>query len=130
MISQRSWNFLLLTLFLALALAACGSSGSGSEQPVYSPEMVAEGQKYFQQTCSTCHGPEGLGIENLGKNLVTSEFVHERTDAELLTYVNTGRPVDDPLNTTGIPMPPKGGNQALTDEQIQAIIAYIRSIQG
>ncbi len=126
---QRRWALLTLTVFVMLALAACGGSGTGDGQPVYSPELVAEGQTYYQQTCSACHGAEGLGIDNLGKNLVTSEFVREKTDAELLTYVQTGRPVDDPLNTTGIAMPPKGGNPALTDSQINAIIGYIRSIQ-
>lgn len=126
---QRRWTLLTLTLFILLTLAACGGSGAGDDQPVYSPELVAEGETYYQQTCSACHGPEGLGIDNLGKNLVTSEFVREKTDSELLTYVQTGRPVDDPLNTTGIAMPPKGGNPALTDSQINAIIAYVRSIQ-
>ena len=126
---QRRWALLTLTLFVMLALAACGGSGAGDDQPVYSPELVAEGETYYQQTCSACHGPEGLGIDNLGKNLVTSEFVREKTDAELLAYVQTGRAVDDPLNTTGIAMPPKGGNPALTDSQINAIIAYMRSIQ-
>ena len=126
---QRRWALLTLTLFVALALAACGGSAAGDDQPAYSPELVAEGETYYQQTCSACHGPEGLGIDNLGKNLVTSEFVRENTDAELLAYVQTGRAVDDPLNTTGIAMPPKGGNPALTDSQINAIIAYMRSIQ-
>ena len=126
---QRKWAFVILTLFIMLALAACGGSGAGGDQATYSPELIAEGQTYYQQTCSACHGPEGLGIDNLGKNLVTSEFVRDQTDAELMTYVKTGRPVDDPLNTTGIAMPPKGGNPALTDVQIDAIIAFMRSIQ-
>jgi disulfide bond formation protein DsbB len=37
--------------------------------------------------------------------------------------------MSDPLNTTGIAMPPKGGNPALTDGQIVDIVAYLRSIQ-
>jgi disulfide bond formation protein DsbB len=34
----------------------------------------------------------------------------------------------DPLNTTGIDMPGKGGNPALTDDNILAIIAYLRTL--
>jgi hypothetical protein len=69
-----------------------------------------------------------LGLKGLGKDLVHSEFVKEETDEQLLKYVNEGRTVDDPRNTTGIPMPPKGGNPALTDQQIVHIIAYLRTI--
>ncbi len=59
---------------------------------------------------------------------MTGQFVADNTDAQLLVYVKKGRGVDDPLNTTGIPMPPKGGNPALTDQEIADIIAYVRSI--
>ena len=51
-------------------------------------------------------------------------------DDELLTFIKTGRPIWDAENTTGIDMPPKGGNPALNDDDIVAIIAYIRSLSG
>ena len=35
----------------------------------------------------------------------------------------------DPLNTTGVGMPSKGGNPALTDEDLYDIVAYIRTLQ-
>jgi disulfide bond formation protein DsbB len=35
---------------------------------------------------------------------------------------------NEPENTTGVPMPPKGGNPALTDEQILEIIAFIHTL--
>jgi disulfide bond formation protein DsbB len=47
----------------------------------------------------------------------------------MLTFIKTGRPSGDPLNTTGVDMPPKGGNPALSDEQILDIVAYIRTLQ-
>jgi disulfide bond formation protein DsbB len=91
------------------------------------PALVAQGQQSFL-LCSACHGPDARGIPNLGKDLVTSEFVAGLTDEELLQFIKTGRPIWDPLNTTGLDMPPKGGNPALTDEEILAIIAYLRSL--
>jgi disulfide bond formation protein DsbB len=91
------------------------------------PALVAQGQQSFL-LCSACHGPDARGIPNLGKDLVTSEFVAGLTDEELLQFIKMGRPIWDPLNTTGLDMPPKGGNPALTDEEILAIIAYLRSL--
>jgi disulfide bond formation protein DsbB len=60
---------------------------------------------------------------------MASDFVATRTDAELVAFIKSGRSVDDPLNTTGVAMPPKGGNPALTDADLADIVAYIRSLQ-
>jgi disulfide bond formation protein DsbB len=45
-----------------------------------------------------------------------------------MAFIKTGRPASDPLNTTGVDMPPKGGNPALSDQDLADIIAFIRSI--
>ncbi len=130
---QRSIYWALCAcLIVSVFVAACSSAGGSEGIPAetYTPEQIAEGQTQYMQTCSACHGADALGIENLGKTLIGSAFVQEKSDGQLQEYVKTGRAVDDPLNTTGIAMPPKGGNPALTDDQILAIIAYLRSIQG
>jgi disulfide bond formation protein DsbB len=88
----------------------------------------ATGQTLFTQTCSACHGPTGEGIQGLGKNLVASDFVAGQTDDQLLSFIKVGRGPTDPLNTTGIAMPPKGGNPALSDEDLQNIIVFLRTI--
>jgi disulfide bond formation protein DsbB len=95
----------------------------------YDPELVARGEELFV-LCAACHGIDGRGIQGLGKNLVESEFVASLTDEELLAFIQTGRPVWDAANTTGVDMPPRGGNPALTDEDIMAIIAYIRTLSA
>ena len=116
-------------LLLGGLLAACGG-GAGPQPAVgtYPPEMVEAGRTLFGQTCFACHGPDAKGLPNLGKDLTTSAFVAEHSDEELLAYVNEGRPANDPANTTGIAMPPKGGFEFLTDEDILKIIAFVRSI--
>jgi len=124
MISKRTPIFLTFLLF-ALALAACGG---GAGEPSYDPDTVALGKTKFEQTCSACHGMDAKGLPNLGKDLTISEFVQSNSDADLLAMVKTGRPSSHELNTTGIDMPPKGGNPALSDDDISAIIAYLRSI--
>lgn len=94
-----------------------------------SVDKVAEGKKLFGQSCAACHGPEGQGIPNLGKDMTTSTFIRGLNDTDLLAFIKKGRPSFDPANTTKIDMPPKGGNPALTDDQLKAIIAYIRTLQ-
>lgn len=113
-----------LTLLAALFLAACG----GSAEPTSSPEDVAEGEKLFASTCSACHGPDAKGLPNLGKDLTTSEYVSDNDDEILLTLLKEGRPSGHELNTTGVDMPPKGGNPALSDGDLLKIVAFMRSI--
>jgi len=91
---------------------------------------VAIGQTEFIASCSACHGRTGEGVENLGKPLAGSEFIQSKTDKELTTFVKTGRPIWDAANTTGLDMPSKGGNPALSDEDLSKIIQYIRSRQA
>lgn len=93
------------------------------------PALVSQGEQLFM-LCAACHGSDARGLPNLGKDLVASEFVTGLTDQELLDFIKTGRPIWDPLNTTGIDMPAKGGNPAMTDEDIQAVIAYLRSLSS
>ena len=81
-------------------------------------------------TCPACHGPDAKGIPGLGKDMTTSEFIQSRSDEELVAFIKQGRAVDDPLNTTGVPMPPKGANAALNDAEILAIVEFIRALQN
>lgn len=96
----------------------------------YSAAVVADGEAVYTSLCAACHGIDALGVQNLGKDLINSEFVDEQSDEELLAFINIGRPIWDVENTTGIDMPPKGGNPTLTDEQILGVIAYIRTLSG
>ena len=123
--SKRITTLLAITLMATLLLAACG----GSAEPTYSAEDVALGGELFTGTCSACHGPDAKGLPNLGKDLTTSEYVRGVSDEELLTLLKEGRPSGHELNTTGVDMPPKGGNPSLTDDDLMALVAYVRSIQ-
>ncbi len=88
------------------------------------------GEANFNQTCVHCHGEGAVGIEGLGKDLTSSEFVGSLSDEELLAFIIEGRPVDHPDNTTGVAMPPRGGNPDFSDADLLDIIAYIRSLRG
>jgi disulfide bond formation protein DsbB len=129
---QSRWkqlSTLALVGLLALALAACGGDSDAPTQPT-SRGDAANGATLFAGTCSSCHGPDAKGIAGLGKDLTTSTWVAEQTDEQLIAFIKTGRPTGDPLNTTGVDMPPKGGNPAFTDDDLTDIVAYLRSIHN
>lgn len=86
------------------------------------------GLDLYVSMCSSCHGPNGEGMDGLGMPFTTSTFIRDSTDKEIVTMVKMGRPIWDAANTTGIDMPSKGGNPAMSDEELNEIIAYIRSI--
>jgi disulfide bond formation protein DsbB len=102
-------------------LGACGGGGGGGGG-------ASDGKKLFSTSCASCHGPDAKGLPNLGKDLTASKFVDAQTDPALVDFIKKGRATDDPANTTGVAMPPKGGNPALTDEQIASIVAYLRTL--
>ena len=91
-------------------------------------DAVAPGKKEFG-SCAGCHGADATGVAGTGKNLAGSDFITNISDGDLATLTKTGRPSSDPANTTGIDMPPKGGNPALNDEKIDALVACTRSLQ-
>jgi disulfide bond formation protein DsbB len=88
------------------------------------------GHDLFISSCSACHGADAGGVEGAGVALRGSEFVNAKDDKELLTFIKMGRPVWDPESKTGVDMPPKGGNPALSDDEINEIIAYLRALNG
>lgn len=97
--------------------------------PVIPVVVATHGRDIFERTCAQCHSSSGLGVAGLGKDLVRSDFVADTADAELAAFVERGRPVDDPANSTKILMPPKGGNAALTADDLSAVVAYMRGLQ-
>lgn len=124
-----------LTL-LALTLAGC--PGPARTQPAAGPRKVVtsapppkkSGKELYTSTCSACHGPDGKGVPNIGKDLVGSDFVRAQTDEQLLAFIERGRGVDDPANTTKVAMPPKGGNPSLSRTDLASIVAHLRGLTG
>lgn len=138
--TKMFYLLLFVSLITGLGLTACGGSeplsrsedsqaGVAQAAPIQATTGdPAAGQKLFTSTCSACHGPAGEGLPGLGKDMTTSEFIGGKSDEELLAFIKVGRDPSDPLNTTGVAMPPKGGNPALSDEDLHHLIAYIRAI--
>ncbi len=81
-------------------------------------------------TCPACHGADAKGIPGLGKDMTTSEFIASTSDEDMVEFIKRGRAIDDPLNTTGVPMPANGANPTLSDSDILAIVKFIRSLSN
>ncbi len=134
---KMSLSIVIAAGVIGLLMVACGGTGEPVVQPTPEPTQeptpagdATHGAELFVGTCSSCHGPEALGIEGLGKDLTTSEWLAQQSDADLLEFLKAGRPATHELNTTGVDMPPRGGNPALTDDDLLDIIAYLRSINN
>ncbi len=86
------------------------------------------GGKLFLSSCASCHGVNGEGVPGSGRELRGSQFIATRDDAALLAFVKEGRQPWDPLNTTRLAMPPRGGNPMLSDADLADIIAFVRTL--
>lgn len=136
MIKRSSVRFVQAVLVAILLTACSGPLAAGSSQIILpEPEdfaalqgVAATGQSLYQSTCAVCHGREARGIAGLGKDLTDSAFIEDMSDAEVIVFLTNGRRSSDPLNETGLEMPPKGGNSALTDQDLADIVAYIRTL--
>ncbi len=100
------------------ALPAQTQQGPAGNPLASSTAAVADGQRLFDQTCQTCHGPSGQGSDR-GPSLATPGLVHGNTDADVFRSIRAGVP--------GTQMPPFAG---LTDTQIWQLVSYVRSLQG
>ena len=129
-------------LVVSAMLAACGSSAPAATATPAGPKVSAEAQKFvalkgdpvngqakYATTCIACHGPDAKGMPNLGKDMTTSAFLKGLPDAEVVLFLTKGRPSSDPLNTTKVDMPPRGGNPSLKDQDLADIISWVRTLQ-
>jgi cytochrome c oxidase subunit 3 len=95
----------------------------------FEPGDAEVGRTLYLRTCLACHGSAGEGLPGLGKPLRTSDFVAGLDDAEMVEFLERGRPRNDPLNTTGVAMLPKGGNPSLRDQDLVHITAFLRRLR-
>lgn len=107
-----------------------GCQQSSTGQSAKAGGDAVHGKLLFEATCATCHAADGTGVKGLGKSLVASEFVRKSSDTVLIGMITEGREAGDPLNTTKIAMPPKGGNAALSESDIRDIVGHLRKLNA
>ena len=124
----------LILGLVVLTLATVGCDGGSAELPTRAPgggapSEVARGEELAGQSCSACHGQDFQGVGGLGTSFYDNMFIQGQTNDEIVVFIKEGRPNDAPDNTTGVAMPPYGGNTRLTDEDLADIAAFLRSLQ-
>jgi mono/diheme cytochrome c family protein len=101
-------------------------AGGGTPPTGATPEMVASGSQTFSTICAACHGPDAKGTQ-LAPNLTDAEWINiDGTYDAIKGVVKTGVPTP---KAAPAPMPAMGG-ASLTDDQINAVAAYVWSLGG
>ncbi|MEM8875789.1 MAG: cytochrome c [Planctomycetota bacterium] len=107
------------------ALAGC-SQGDSAVSNVPIQQQVALGAEAYMTSCASCHGMKQQGVPRMGTALKGTWFVERQPADDLATFIKRGRAADGVGNQTGQPMPPRGGNPNLSDEQVEFIVAFLR----
>jgi mono/diheme cytochrome c family protein len=102
-----------LPLLLATTLAGCPSRGDA---------LNTDGAQIFQQTCATCHGPDGKPSGAMVARLNVRDLTSTELRARISPALVENQVRDGSQNKL---MPAFGG--ALTDDQIKAVAAYVAS---
>jgi mono/diheme cytochrome c family protein len=100
-----------------------------STAPVAHAADAEQGKKLYGQFCSTCHGQSGKGdgpgaaaLNPKPRDHTDKEYMSKMSDEEMMKVIKNGGASigKSPL------MPPWGAS--LKDDQIQDVIAYIRTL--
>ncbi len=103
---------------LAATLAGCAAAAHAQEPPdLLAPERVEKGRALFSESCSYCHGEDGIGGESGAPSLQGRKDV---TAAELFETIAKGR-------INGMNIMPAWGD-SLTEEQRWTLVGFIRSM--
>ena len=81
-----------------------------------SPEILAQGEAIYNETCAACHGPEGAG--NVGPPLNSKAHAWHHVDNQLRSFIGDGIP--------GTAM--VGHSDHLSDAEIDTVISYLKSL--
>jgi cytochrome c5 len=113
---------------LALVAASLGISGCGDEQqertsgadmPTFPDDALIAGRGVWKQTCRACH-LTGIAGAPAVSDFAQWEVRLQKGNEALFQSVRNGIRGDDGKYR----MPPRGGNDRLTDEQIRLALGY------
>jgi cytochrome c5 len=99
----------------APAASTPAAASAAASAPASSGDL-ALGEKTFNANCAACHGAGVLGAPKVGDKTAWAPRIAQGKDT-LYTHALNGFKM----------MPPKGGNAALKDEEVKAVVDYMVS---
>ena len=116
---------------IAARLAAVGQIGTAQAQSTSTPtqsaatettatETTVDGQKVYQASCIACHGAGIAGAPMVGNAAAWTSRIEAGADSLYTNAINGFQ------GSSGV-MPGKGGNAALSDDEVKAAVDYMVS---
>lgn len=110
----------VLSLIVLGAVAPVPAQQAEVRNPVAgNAQAIEQGQQLFRLSCASCHGLNAKGVR--GPDLTTGQWTRGGTDGQLFGVIMNGVP--------GTDMPGARGDN-VTEEQVWALIAYLRTLSG
>lgn len=103
---------------------AAGDAAQAAADTAQQATGSVDGGAVFNKTCIACHGssaPDALGAPKLGDKAAWAPRIAQGADALYAAAIN-GK-----MTTPGKVMPPKGGNTALSDDEVKAAVDHMLS---
>src|SRR5215470_2078442 len=105
------------TLILGLAiLAMAGLSAS-----------AADAKAIFEKDCAKCHGPDGKGDTKMGKKAGAKDYTDPKVQ-EAMKDDQMAKAIKEGIKD-GETVKMKGFADTLSDEEVKALVAYVRTFK-
>ena len=86
---------------------------------------IAAGQKVYEKSCASCHGPNGKGDGKMGaelnpkpSDLTDAEWKHGSSDGEIFAVLRDG------VKNTGM----RSFKSKMTEHEMWEVVNYVRSL--
>lgn len=104
-------------ILIAAALLLAGVLGASA----------ADAKENWDKNCAKCHGPDGVGKTKMGEKLGVKDYTDpkvqaEMKDDEMFKSIKEGVKKDDQTKM-------KAFGEILSDDEIKALVAYVRGLK-
>ena len=125
-IVRRTGQSLALTMLLVALTSLPALALPAPDVPTTPKGDPAHGKKIYHTTCVACHGQDGTGVVPGAPDFTDPDGPLAQGDQVLLNHMEYGYRSPGAL----MAMPPKGGNPALSGQDLRDVLAYLRQAFG